>query len=88
MVGDFDTDPDAGFDTPETALRRHVEHEPGRNQWPSSEDFEKQAGDANQSEFIIFEYVEDDRRLAVAWARDLGRSWLITAHAICKELLG
>lgn len=87
MVADFGTDPYGGYEKPETALRRHVGHESRSNQWPSADEFEKQAGDPNKSEFVIFEYVQDERRLAVAWARDLGRSWLVTAHAICREVL-
>ena len=85
MVADFDNDPDAGSKTPEIALRRHVEHESRANDWPSSQHFKPQERDVSEPDFVMFDYVEDNRRLAVVWARDLGRSWLVTAHAVCKD---
>jgi len=86
LIADIDSDLDGGYETPLVALRRHIDYQSRSNEWPFPGEFNRQEVESNEPEFVIFEYVKQGRRLAVVWARDLGRPWLVTAHTICKEV--
>ena len=85
LVADFDTDPDGGYETIRVALKRHLEHQSNGDKWPSADDFER-VDPARKGDDIPFEYVRDGRLLATLWVHDLGRSWLVTGHSVCKEI--
>jgi hypothetical protein len=86
LVRDFDTDPDGGYRTPRAALRTYLGYKSAGDRWPPSDDFESQGRVAREPDYVVFEYRFGGRHLASVWTYDLGRSWLVTAHEVCKEV--